>query len=277
MNRHSPGGGGPLAGRVAIVAGASRGRGQGIAIELGAAGAIVHLLGRTRGSDDDLSSLNGTRGQIEASGGEAVIHVGDAADSAHIASVIAKIAAAHQRLDIVVNSVFSASQFGKTIGKRAWELTDDDWVAVAEAPTRSAFLLVAHGAPLLMHTATAQQPGLIVTVSGRGAQGYRYNAVYGAGKVALARMTADLSQELALHHVAVLDVWPNGYAPDPEQPETPRYSGRAVAALASDPNLMARSGEAIWSAQVGAEFDLTDEFGHRHSIPPVTDGLSRPL
>lgn len=266
----------PLEGRVAVVAGASRGRGQGIAVELGAAGATVHLVGRTLGDEATPASLHGTRASIEALGGSAVVHAGDATDPEFVTALLHDVEAHHGRLDIVVHSVFSTPDFADAIGRRMWELADRVWTDAAENPARAAYLLTARAAPLLIRSATPERPTLVVTVSGRGAAGYRYNVAYGVGKAALARLTTDAAIELAPSNVAVVDIWPNGYSLDPERPETPRYSGRAVVALATDPHLMARTGRAFWSAQLGAEFGFTDEFGHRHPVAEVTDAMSRP-
>lgn len=267
---------GSLEGRVALVAGASRGMGQGIAIELGAAGAFVYLLGRTAGAAGDgrEDTLAHTLATIEALGGHGRAIACDCADPDRIAAVVAEIEAAHGRLDVVANSVFSTPTFPELIGKRIWEVPVDLWHTVVEVPGRAAYYTTALAAPLMMRTAAADRPGLIVNVSGRGALGYRYNTAYGVGKSAIARLTADTALELQPHHVVVLSVWPNGYSADPERPETPRYTGRAVAAIAADPEAMARSGRHFWSAEVAAQYGFTDEFGHDHEIAPLTDAYS---
>lgn len=262
-----------LEGRVALVAGASRGIGQGCAIELGAAGAFVYLLGRTAGSADDgrTDTLAHSLHVIESLGGTGQVIACDCTDPDQLAGVIARIEERHGRLDVVVNSVFSTPTFANWIGKRMWETLDDLWASAADMPSRAAYFATAKSAPLLIRTATKATPGLIVNISGRGAENYRYNAAYGAGKAALARLTRDAALELKPHHVAVLNVWPNGYAADPTKPETPRYTGRAVVALATAPDLLARSAASFWSAEVAAEFGFTDEFGHPHEISTLTD------
>ena len=265
-----------LDGRVTLVAGASRGMGQGCAIELGAAGAFVYLLGRTEGRTGDGRSdtLAHTLQTIETLGGRGQAIACDCTDPAAIKTIIAEIEQRHARLDIVVNSVFSTPTFPEMIGKRIWETPDDLWHTVVEVPGRAAYFATAHAAPLMMRSASAKMPGLIVNISGRGALRYRYNTAYGVGKAAMARLTHDTALELKPHHVTVMSLWPNGYAVDPAKPETPRYTGRAVVALASDPNLMLRSGTDIWSAQVAAEFGFTDEFGHTHEVSTLTDQYS---
>ena len=136
--------------------------------------------------------------------------------------------------------------------------------------------------PLLL----AAGSGLIVNVSARGASRYRYNVAYGAGKAALDKMTADMAQDLSDHDVAVVSIWPNvtrtenleaGAAASPGQVhalygdldllETPRYSGRAVVALASDPKVMERTGKKFWVAELGGDYGFTDVSGRVHPIP----------
>ena len=265
-----------LDGRVALVAGASRGMGQGCAIELGAAGAFVYVLGRTAGTTGDCrtDTLAHTLHMIETLGGQGKAVACDCSDPVAIKAVIDEIEHRHGRLDIVINSVFSTPTFPEMIGKRIWETPDSLWQTAVDTPGRAAYFTTAHAAPLMMRSASAAAPGLIVNISGRGALHYRYNAAYGMGKVAIARLTQDTALELKPHHIAVLSLWPNGYAADPSKPETPRYTGRAAAALASAPDLMARSAADIWSAQVGEEFGFTDEFGHPHEVSSVTDSYT---
>ena len=262
-----------LEGRVALVAGASRGIGQGCAIELGAAGAFVYLLGRTAGAVDDgrTDTLAHSLRVIETLGGAGRVIACDCTDPGQLATVIAQIEEAHGRLDVVVNSVFSTPTFAGWIGKRMWETPDDLWSSAADMPARAAYFAIAKAAPLMIRTATPETPGLIVNISGRGAEHYRYNAAYGVGKAALTRLTRDAALELKPHHVAVLSVWPNGYSADPARPETPRYTGRAIVALAAAPDLIARSAGSAWSAEVAAEFGFTDEFGHPHEISTLID------
>jgi NAD(P)-dependent dehydrogenase (short-subunit alcohol dehydrogenase family) len=267
----------PLDGRIALVAGATRGIGKGVAVELAAAGALVHALGRTLepGKGDAAGSLRETADLVARLGGEAVPIACDCADPAAVAAVVARIRAAHDRLDIAVNSVFSASQLGPWIGKRFWETTPDLWRNVVTVPASSAYLVSVATAPLLMETARRDhRTTLIVNVTGRGAVRYRYNVAYGVGKTATERLTRDCALDLEEHDVAVVSIWPNGHAIDPEKPETPRYSGRAVVALAGDPGVMARSGQHFWSATLGAEYGFTDEHGHRHSPPELVDRFS---
>jgi NAD(P)-dependent dehydrogenase (short-subunit alcohol dehydrogenase family) len=271
---------GALDGKVAVVAGASRGIGRGIAVEAALAGATVYVTARTTTSRhdapvttvDEIAELGGTASAIQC----------DYTDDATVAAVFEQIAGEQGRIDLLVNTVFDASQFGATIGSKFWELPLSIWHDVVDVGTRSAYVASFYAAPLLL----AAGSGVIVNVSARGASRYRYNVAYGAGKAALDKMTADMAQDLRDHDVAVVSIWPNvtrtenleaGAAAAPEQVksaygdldllETPRYSGRAVVALAADPAIMDRSGKKFWVAELGADYGFTDVNGRAHPIP----------
>jgi dehydrogenase/reductase SDR family protein 1 len=161
------------------------------------------------------------------------------------------------------------------VNKRFWETPTTLWQDVVDLGARSAYLASWHAAPLLIETAKrAGKPTLIVNVTGRGAVRYRYNVVYGVGKAATERLTRDMALDLKTQDVAAVSIWPNGHAVDPTRPETPRYNGRAVAALAADPKVLEKSGEHFWSAALGEEYGFTDEFGHSHPIGDLTDSFS---
>src|SRR5688572_9106277 len=117
---------GALDGKVAVVAGASRGIGKGIAVELGLAGATVYATGRTlEPGEGVLSSLRDTVAEIEAGGGKAVAIQCDHLDDAAVAKVFERIRSDEGRLDVLVNSVFNSPEFGPSIGKPFWELPVD--------------------------------------------------------------------------------------------------------------------------------------------------------
>ena len=177
--------------------------------------------------------------------------------------------------------MFNAHEFGGTIGQRFWELPVEIWHDVVDVGTRSAYMAAAGSAPLLL----AAGGGLIVHVSGRAAERYRYNVAYGVGKAALDKMTRDMAQELREYAVAVVSLWPNvtrtehidiaAAAGDSERLgfgdldllETPRYTGRAVVALAADPTLMGRTGRRFWVAELAADYGFLDENGRDHPLP----------
>jgi dehydrogenase/reductase SDR family protein 1 len=275
---------GDLGGRVAVVAGASRGIGKGIALEVAVAGATVYVAGRTvtaTTSERVAGTLDDTVRDIEQLGGKAIAVRCDCTDDRDVADLFDLVHAEQGRLDLLVNSVFNARNFRASIGRHFWELPVSIWHDVVDVGTRSAYVTAAYAAPLLMASG-----GLIVNVSGRGASRYRYNVAYGVGKAALDKMTADMAEELKPHGVGVISLWPNvtrtetvsesgtveptGTAsPDVDLRllETPRYSGRAVVALACDPHILRRTGRRFWVAEIGSEYGLTDEYGRTHPLP----------
>jgi dehydrogenase/reductase SDR family protein 1 len=267
----------PLEGRVAVVAGASRTIGWGAAVELGAAGAFVYALGRTLepGAGEAKGSLRETVQLIEDLGGRGAAVACDCTSEADLADVVARVTAEHGRLDVLVNSVFSAPRLSPTIGKRFWETPTSLWRDVVDLGAGSAYLASYYAAPLLIATARREaRPSLIVNVTGRGAVRYRYNVLYGVGKAATERLTRDCALDLKEHGVAVTSIWPNGHAAEGAPQETPRYSGRGVVAMAADPGVMTRSGQHFWSAELGRDYGLVDEFGHTHPIADLTDSYS---
>jgi NAD(P)-dependent dehydrogenase (short-subunit alcohol dehydrogenase family) len=285
---------GVLDGKVAVVIGASRGIGKGVAIEAALAGAVVYVTGRTAhtsppGADAAPGSLAETVADIEAFGGTAVSVRCDATDDADIARLYSRIERDHGRLDLAVHSAFNATAFGPALGGAFWELPPGVWDDLIRVGARSAYVSAVHAAPMLI----ANHGGLVVHISGRGAARYRYNVAYGVDKAAVDKLTADLAHELRPHGVAVVSLWPSvtrternratsgvdefGW-PDPSQPvealETPRYSGRAVVALASDPDVLDRSGKRFWTAELAKTYGFTDEHGRTHAIPAEVDGAS---
>jgi NAD(P)-dependent dehydrogenase (short-subunit alcohol dehydrogenase family) len=284
---------GTLDGKVAVVLGASRGIGKGAAIEAALAGATVYVTGRTAGAtskDEDAppGSLAETVADINAAGGTAISVRCDATDDADLAQLYARIHSEHGRLDLVVHSVFNSTALGPTLGRSSWDLPTSLWDDLVRVGARSAYVSAVHAAPTLIATGG----GLIVHISGRGAARYRYSVAYGVDKAAIDKLTADLAHELLPHGVAVVSLWPSvtrternrstsgvdeyGW-PDPTKPvealETPRYSGRAVAALASDPDVLARTGRRFWTAELAAAYGFTDEHGRTHPIPAEADGV----
>lgn len=264
--------------RVAVVCGASRGIGKGIALELGTAGAHVVAAGRTlKRSPTTRGSLEETVAETKRSGGAATAYACDLTDESAVSSMFSQLAALHQQVHILVNCAFNAFSFATTIGVPFWDLPLSSWREVVDVGTKTAYLASAAAAPLLIPAG-----GLIVNISGRGAERYKYNVVYGVGKAATDRMTRDMAEELHPHGVAVVSLWPNvtrtetledrppeaqAEFGDLDRLETPRYIGRAVAALAADPSVMEMTGGRYWVAELGDRYGLTDEHGRPHPVP----------
>lgn len=271
---------------VALVTGASRGIGKGIALELGAAGYTVYVTGRTV----DPGMLPGTVGetaqQITDAGGLGVAVACDHHDDAQVRAVIDRIDAEQGRLDVLVNNVYSAPDLVPWLDKKFWELPIEAWDQVIDIGTRSHYVASALAAPLMLRAGA----GLIVNVSSSGAVTYAHNVVYGVGKAAVDKMTADMAVELTGTGVHVVSLWPGlvrtellemGAKTDGDQSyielpgegrfdlsgaESPRFLGRAVVALARAADLADRSGRAFTSAGLARDLGFTDIDGR---IPEV--------
>lgn len=242
-----------LEGSVALVAGASRGVGRGIAEALAGAGAVVYATGRSISS---------------AALPEAVIRVPcDHTNDADVDRLFGQIAE-RGRLDVLVNSVWGGyermvedNRF--TWAAPFWEQPRWRWDAMITAGVRAAFVCSQLAAPLMIRA----RRGLIVNISVWAAQKHIGNTIYGISKAATDKLTADTAHELRPHGVAVVSLYPGLVRTeavlaagvfDLSNSESAQFVGRAVAALATDPNVLARSGSVLVAATLGREYGFTD-------------------
>ena len=275
-----------LDGRVAVVTGASRGIGKGCALELGAAGATVYVTGRTleEGSAPLPGTIGATAEELTALGGKGVAVACDHRDDAAVEALFARIADEQGGLDVLVNNAYLIPR-ELTSGKPFWETPTSNWDDMIGVGTRSAYVASQHAARVMVR----QSAGLIANISSSGAAEYAWHVAYGVGKAALDRITADTAHELREHRVAVVSLWPGivkteriakageklGLAM--EGAESQRFTGRAVVALASDPNAIRHSGRAIASRDLADEYGFTDvdgslPAGPMHDRPRGTPG-----
>ena len=271
---------GALSDRVAIVTGASRGVGKGCAIELGAAGATVYVTGRTvtEGSHPLPGTIGASAAAVTDAGGRGIAVACDHADDSQVADLFRRVAKEQGRLDVLVNNAFGIPK-ELTSGKPFWQNPLSNWDDMIGVGTRSAYVASWHAARAML----PQGRGLIVNISSSGAREYAWHVAYGVGKCALDRITADTAHELRAHGTAVVSLWPGlvrterteGAAknlPDLnfEGAESQRFTGRAVVGLASDPECMRFSGQALASRALADEYGFTDVDG---SLPegPLQD------
>jgi NAD(P)-dependent dehydrogenase (short-subunit alcohol dehydrogenase family) len=254
---------------VAVVTGASRGIGKGVALALGARGAKVYVTGRTSAAGQ--SHLPGTIFEtaeaVTAAGGEGVAVLCDHADDEQAKALFDRVAAENDRLDILVNS---ATALHPDLIKDTPFWTKS--VKLADMITvglRSNYVSTYYAAPLLLRA----QRGLVANISFYGAVSYFHDPVYGAQKAGVDKMSWDMALEFRDHKVAVVSIWPGfvtteaslaylSQLPDGEERlqsfETPQFSGLVIAALYDDPNVMAKSGQAIIGAEAAIEYGFTD-------------------
>ena len=263
-----------LNGRVAVVTGASRGVGKGVALGLGEAGATVYVTGRSLGpTDDPRGSLNQTVAEIAALGGSGMAVRCDHADDAQVAAVFDRVRTEQGRLDILVNNVMATPQRSNLpAGKRSqwdlhpfWEVPIATWDAFHTVGLRSHYVASAFAAPLMIATGG----GLIVCISAPGAIRYVGNIPYGVGKAGIEKLVSDMAEELQPYQVPSVSLWPGfirtedvvaqpDVYPDLSGTRSPRFTGRAVASLAMDPRLMERSGQRLKSSELAVEYGFTD-------------------
>jgi NAD(P)-dependent dehydrogenase (short-subunit alcohol dehydrogenase family) len=246
-----------LKGKVALVTGATRGVGKGVAVELAEAGATVYATGRTFTEETFAVA-------------ERVIPVRcDHTRDLEVEMVFHRVVEEQGRLDILVNSVWGGYEKMVENGEFTWGLPFWKqplwrWDAMFAAGVRAYYVSSAYAARIMVE----QRSGLIVQISFWAAQKYIGNVVYGVAKAATDKMTADMAHELREYDVAAVSLYPGLVRTekvmeaaeflDLSNSESPQFIGRAVAALASDTNVMRKSGQVLVAATLAQEYRFRD-------------------
>jgi NAD(P)-dependent dehydrogenase (short-subunit alcohol dehydrogenase family) len=271
---------GSLSGKVAVVTGASRGIGRGIALALAEEGATVYVTGRTvtPGSHPLPGSVGETAAEVDRRGGEGVAVQVDHAHDDQVASLFARVARERGRLDILVNNAFSLPE-DLTEPRPFWDKPLSNWEMV-DVGVRSNFVAAWHASKIM----TRQRSGLIVATSGYVGVTYTYSVVFGTCKAAVDRMARDMAVELKPHGVASISLWLGltfteraernlkqnpamtaSTVTSPSVGSSVEFPGRIIAALARDPDLMKRTGGTYIAAELAHDYGVTDIDGR---VPP---------
>ncbi|HJL14544.1 MAG TPA: SDR family NAD(P)-dependent oxidoreductase [Sandaracinaceae bacterium LLY-WYZ-13_1] len=251
---------------VAVVTGASRGVGRGVALALGDAGYTVYVTGRTVEGE---RSVGATADEVSRRGGRGVAVRCDHADDVQVEALFARVRDEAGALDVLVNNAFAIPN-AELWGVPFWEQPIHIWDTMHSVGLRSHYVASVFAAPLLIEA----ERGLVANVSSFAGAGFQLNVAYGVGKAAVDRLAADMAHDLRPHGVASVSLWPGivrtewvmamDEPPFPtEVTESPEYTGRAVAALASDPRVMDKSGTVQVVAELAEEYGFDDVDGTR--------------
>lgn len=273
----------PLEGRVALVAGATRGAGRGIACMLGEAGATVYCTGRsTRGqpAGSRPETIEETAEQVNARGGVGIAARVDHTIEEQVEQLLDRVRSETGRLDILVNDIWGGDEL-TDFGTPFWELDIPKGRLLLQRAVETHIVTSRYATPLLIETGKS----LIVEITDGDTFGYRGNLFYDLAKVSVIRLAFGMAWELRRRSVSAVAVtpgflrseamldhfgvseenWRDGAAKDPDflASETPFFVGRAVAALAADPDVSEKTGRLFSSWGLAREYGFTDVDGRR--------------
>lgn len=268
--------------QVAVVTGASRGVGKGIALALGAAGMVVYVTGRsTKASSSQLrgqvlpGSIQETAEAVTGAGGLGIAVCCDHGDDQQVKALFEQVGREQGRLDLLVNNATFLHENLIDPGP-FWE-KPLELVGILDVGLRSAYVASYYAAPLLV----AGGHGLITFVSSYGASCYMHGPAYGAQKIGCDKLAADMAVDLEDTGVAAVSLWlgpqrtertaiageqrPDQYEAFLAQAETPEFNGRVIHALLNDPDLASLSGQTLVTAELAAGYGISEEGGR---MPP---------
>jgi NAD(P)-dependent dehydrogenase (short-subunit alcohol dehydrogenase family) len=260
---------------IAVVTGASRGAGAGIARGLGAHGCTVYVTGRTSDSSSAAApgTIDETAARVTAAGGTGIAVPVDHSDDAQVEALFEQIRAQHGRIDILVNNaaIIRDEMMGRTM---FWEepLSVIDTLNVG---LRSSYVATVYAAPLMI----PQGKGLVAFSSSSGAVHYAFGPGYGVPKAGTDKMAADMAYDFREYGIAAISIWmgslltervrtiiaksPEKYGHILDSAETPELTGHVIWALYSDPSLMELSGQTQIGAELAVRYGIRDEDGRQ--------------
>ena len=258
-----------LKGKIAVVTGASRGIGKGIALALGEAGATVYVTGRTVG--DGERTIDTTARLITEKGGEGRAIQCDHFIDDQIGEVFEQVKSGAGKIDLLVNNVYKIPD-PPAWGGGFWDHPLQIWDDQVGIGLRAHYVASWYAAPLLFE---AGPGGAILNISSPGGQSYHFSCSYGTGKAGLDRLTADMAIELQPKGIAAVALYPGAVSTefivdaaeaqgmDLSTAQTPLFVGRCAVSLLTSDDLMERTGSIQWVHDLGEEFDVLDEHGKR--------------
>ena len=272
-----------LAGKVALVAGATRGAGRAIAVALGAAGATVYCTGRTtRSHVSDIGrheNIEETAEMVTAKGGVGIAIQVDHRQEAAVKALVERIAdEQYGQLDVLVNDIWGGETLSEW-GKPFWELSIEKGLTLIERAVFTHIITSRYAVPLMV----ARGQGLVIEITDGDTDNYRGNLVYDLAKASVIRLALGMASELKPKGITALALtpgflrseqmldyfgvteanWRDAVAKDPyfAGSETPYFIGQAVVALATDTQVAAKSGKALATWHLGEEYGLHDADG----------------
>jgi NAD(P)-dependent dehydrogenase (short-subunit alcohol dehydrogenase family) len=263
-----------LEGVVAVVTGASRGAGKGIAVALGAEGATVYVTGRSQKEGDAPlpGTIFATAEDVTKAGGKGVAVVCDHARDRQVKALFERVKDENAgRLDILVNNATVIHD--ALIEKGGFWKKPLALVNILDVGLRSAYVASWHAAKLMVK----RKNGLIAFTSSFGGSCYMHGPAYGAQKVGVDKFAKDMAVDFRKYNVAAISIWmgmlktartkrvmdedPAKYQGFWEIAETPEFTGRLISAIYRDPKRQEKSGQVVIGAELAQEYGITDEGG----------------
>ena len=260
---------------VAVVTGASRGAGRGIAIALGGHGCTVYVTGRSQKAGDAAlpGTIYETAEQVTAAGGKGIAVRVDHARDDQVEALFEQVRREQGRLDILVNNAFNQHE-GMYGPGRFWE-RPLEIIDCLDVGLRSSYVATYHAAPLLIE----REHALVAFTSATGAVHYAFGPAYGVQKAGTDKMAADMAVDFRKANVASISIWMGAVGTErlkammDAEPryaeavsdilETPEFTGHIIWALYDDPKLMDRSGKTLIGAELALEYGIQDEGGRQ--------------